>query len=155
MAKRSDLPFESRKKKGATKPAKAPATAAVRSNAATSQTKPAKRKSTGIPEIVSQRMVTRMAIFCGTPTLLGLMTFPLSYLVVHEGWFKLPNVAVVIASLGLFGLGAVGLSYGILSASWDENEQGSWLGWREFRTNFGRVVESWQAYQAQRSQNAE
>ncbi|AXY67530.1 PAM68 family protein [Thermosynechococcus sichuanensis E542] len=154
MAKRSDLPFEPKKKKGATKSAKAPAAAAVRSNAPKSPTQPAK-KSTGIPEIVSQRMVARMAIFCGTPTLLGLMTFPLSYFIVHEGWFKLPNVAVVIASLGLFGLGALGLSYGILSASWDEHEQGSWLGWQEFRTNFGRVVESWQAYQAQRSQKAE
>lgn len=153
MAKRSDLPFEPKKKKGATKPAKAPVTAAVRSNAAKPSSKEA--KSRGIPEIVSQRMVTRMAIFCGTPTLLGLMTFPLSYFIVHEGWFKLPNVVVVIASLGLFGLGALGLSYGILSASWDEDEQGTWLGWREFRTNFGRVVESWQAYQAQRSPNAD
>lgn len=151
MAKRSGLPFESKKKKGATKSPKA--AAAARSTAPQSEAKPA--KSTAIPEIVSQRMVTRMAVCCGTPTLLGLMTFPLSYLVVHEGWFKLPNVAVVIASLGLFGLGAVGLSYGILSASWDEEEQGSWLGWREFRTNFGRVVESWQAYQAQRSQTPE
>ncbi len=153
MAKRSDLPFEPKKKKGATKPFKAPASAAVRSNV--SKSAPKQAKSTGIPEIVSQRMVARMAIFCGTPTLLGLMTFPLSYFMVHEGWFKLPNVAVVITSLSLFGLGALGLSYGILSASWDEHEQGSWLGWQEFRTNFGRVVESWQAYQAQRSQNAE
>ncbi|WP_298614024.1 PAM68 family protein [uncultured Thermosynechococcus sp.] len=153
MAKRSDLPFEPKKKKGATKSVKAPATAAVRSNA--SKPSPKQAKSTGIPEIVSQRMVARMAIFCGTPTLLGLMTFPLSYFIVHEGWFQLPNVAVVIATLGLFGLGALGLSYGILSASWDEHEQGSWLGWREFRTNFGRVVESWQAYQARRSPNAD
>ncbi|NCJ05102.1 DUF3464 family protein [Synechococcales cyanobacterium C] len=96
-----------------------------------------------IPEAVSQRMVKRMMLFCGLPTFLGLATFPLSYLVVSQGWVELPNVAVLLVSMGGFGLGVLGLSYGALSASWDEEVSGSALGWSEFRTNFGRVLESW------------
>jgi hypothetical protein len=97
----------------------------------------------GIPDVVSRRMLGRMVVFSGVPSLLGLVTFPLSYLVVTQGWFELPNAAVVVVSLGMLGLGALGLSYGILSASWDETDPGSTLGWREFQLNFARVSEGW------------
>lgn len=88
-------------------------------------------------------MLGRMVVFSGVPSLLGLVTFPLSYLVITQGWFELPNAAVVVVSLGMLGLGALGLSYGILSASWDEADTGSTLGWREFQLNFARVSEGW------------
>ncbi|MFN3329643.1 MAG: photosystem II biosynthesis protein, partial [Pyrinomonadaceae bacterium] len=74
----------------------------------------------GIPDAVSRRMVSRMAVCSGIPTLLGFVTFPLCYVIVQQQWLELPNVAVVVMSLTLFGLGAVGLSYGVLSASWEE-----------------------------------
>ncbi len=99
-------------------------------------------KEDKIPTVVSQRMVRRMALFCGVPTSLGLLAFPLSYLVVREDWFSLPVGAVLITTLGLFGLGIVGLSYGVISASWEE-ESGSTLGWSEFKLNFGRMREAW------------
>jgi hypothetical protein len=92
---------------------------------------------------VSQRMARRMVLFCGVPTLLGLLTFPSSYFIISHGWLRLPNIAVVLMSIGLFGLGALGLSYGVLSASWDESEPGSKLGWQEFRVNFGRLTQEW------------
>lgn len=88
-------------------------------------------------------MAQRMALFCGIPTLLGLLTFPSSYYVVSHGWLPLPNVAVVLLSVGFFGLGALGLSYGALSAGWDESEPGSKLGWQEFRVNFSRLTQEW------------
>ena len=37
----------------------------------------------------------------------------------------------------------IGLSYGIFSASWDENKTGSLLGWQELKTNFQRMREAW------------
>jgi hypothetical protein len=100
---------------------------------------------TSIPEAVSRRMVRRMALFCGIPSALGVSTFFVSYFVVTHDWVALPNVAVVLVSMGFFGLGVLGLSYGVLSASWDEEAAGSSLGWTEFTTNLGRMTEAWRS----------
>ncbi len=99
-------------------------------------------RDAGIPEQVSKRMVRRMALFCGIPTFLGLASFPTSYFILQQG-IELPNVAVLLVSLGCLGLGVLGLSYGVLSASWDEERLGNALGWSEFQLNFGRMVEGW------------
>ncbi len=99
--------------------------------------------SAAIPEVVSKRMVRRIALFCGIPSSLGMLTFIISYIVVSQYYFKLPSVVVFLVSLGFFGLGVLGLSYGALSASWDEDRVGSWFGWNEFRTNFARTIASW------------
>lgn len=112
------------------------------------------RSSAGIPQVVSRRMAGRMAFFCGIPTALGMLTFVVSYLIVINHWFKVPTAAVLLVSLGFFGLGVLGLSYGVLSASWDENRVGTWLGWNEFILNFGRMRESWRSARAQRSQQS-
>lgn len=103
-------------------------------------------QSTAIPEVVSRRMAKRMALFSGIPTALGILTFIVSYVIVSQHWFKLPNIAVVLVSMGLFGLGVLGLSYGVISASWDEDRLGSWHGWGEFITNFGRLRQSWKSW---------
>jgi Photosynthesis affected mutant 68 len=113
-----------------------------------SPNRPAKSRAQsaqGIPEVVSKRMARRMAVFCGVPTLLGLSTFPFSYFVMFRNGIELPNVAVLLTSLGGLGLGVLGLTYGVLSASWDEELTGSSMGWQEFRLNWGRVVENWKA----------
>lgn len=82
-----------------------------------------------------------MALFCGVPTFLGLATFPVSYFGLFKQGIEVPNVAVLLTSLGGLGLGVLGLSYGVLSASWDERSPGSKLGWSEFRLNLGRVID--------------
>ncbi len=98
----------------------------------------------GIPEVVTQRMVKRMALLAGTPMLLGVATFFVSYYIVSRDLLQLPTVAVLLVSLGFFGLSVLGLSYGALSASWEEtSEAGSFWGWQEFRLNFGRMRGSW------------
>ena len=102
------------------------------------------KEEMAVPKIVSNRMVRRMALFCGVPTALGIATFIASYLIVSQG-FKLPNVAVLLVSMGFFGLGVLGLSYGVLSASWDEEVLGSKLGWQEFTVNWGRMVSAWRS----------
>lgn len=115
----------------------------AKGKATTPQKEVTQKAATGIPEIITKRMTRRMAFFCGIPTALGMLTFVLSYIIVSKHLFKLPTVVVFLVSLGFFGLGVLGLSYGALSASWDEDRLGSWLGWSEFRVNFGRTVESW------------
>lgn len=137
------LPFEparsNRHKSAKTKPAQG--TAPQRQDKGQRDTP----DSTAIPAVVSQRMVRRTALFCGLPTALGMLTFIVSYLVVSHNWFKLPNVVVLLVSIGFFGLGVLGLSYGVLSASWDEEIPGSKLGWKEFTTNWGRLTSAWRS----------
>lgn len=144
--KRKAMPFEPRstqseKAESPKKTAQKSSAPVVASNRSTRPKKAA--ASAGIPEAVSHRMVRRIALFSGIPTALGMSTFIASYLVVSQGWFELPSYAVLLLSLGWFGLGVLGVSYGLLSASWDEETVGSRLGWSEFRMNLGRMTAAW------------
>ncbi|NEQ97754.1 MAG: DUF3464 family protein [Cyanothece sp. SIO2G6] len=103
------------------------------------------RQETAIPEAVSRRMIKRMAVLCGVPTVLGLSSFVISYFIVINGVIEVPPIAVLLVSLGFFGLGVLGISYGALSTSWDvDSDGGSLLGWTEFTTNIGRMKQAWQ-----------
>ncbi|MBW4638226.1 MAG: PAM68 family protein [Gloeocapsa sp. UFS-A4-WI-NPMV-4B04] len=108
-------------------------------------------KEMAIPKVVSDRMARRMALFCGIPTFLGMATFVVSYIVKTNDWFKLPNVVVLLVSIGFFGLGVIGLSYGLLSTSWDEERVGSKLGWQELGINWGRMVSAWRSNKQSRN----
>lgn len=108
------------------------------------QTQKFTKEEIAVPKVVSNRMARRMALFCGVPTASGIVTFIVSYIIVSHG-FKLPNVAVLLVSTGFFGLGVLGLTYGALSASWDEEILGSQLGWQEFKVNWGRMVSAWRS----------
>jgi hypothetical protein len=146
------LPFEPAKKRKKP-PAKTKPTAAVEKPEKASATKETKseqgrrltKEEMAIPKVVSDRMARRAALFSGTPTFLGVAIFFVSYYIVSHGWFKLPNVAVLLVSMGFFGLGVLGLTYGILSASWDEERVGGLLGWQEFKVNLGRMVSAWRS----------
>lgn len=107
--------------------------------------KSASKQVAAIPEVISRRMARRMAFFCGIPTSMGMLTLIVSYVVITQHWYKLPNVAVLLVNLAFFGLGVLGLSYGALSASWDEDRLGSWFGLSEFKVNFARLTESWRS----------
>ena len=97
-----------------------------------------------IPEDVSIRMVRRVVVFCGIPTFLGLSSFGLNlYLITHDV-VALPSYFTLVETAVLFGLGFIGITYGVLSASW-ETEPGSLLGLREFSTNLGNMKSQWQA----------
>ncbi|MEM9220559.1 MAG: PAM68 family protein [Cyanobacteria bacterium P01_F01_bin.150] len=103
------------------------------------------RQDSAIPEEVSRRMVRRMAVLCGVPTVLGVSSFVVSYFIVSNEVFELPPIAVLLVSLGFFGVGVLGLSYGALSTSWEvgPNSAGSLLGINEFKVNFGRMRQAW------------
>jgi hypothetical protein len=101
------------------------------------------QKSMGIPDVVNKRLVRRAALFCGIPTSLGILTFIVSYIIVSQHILELPNSAVVLVSMLFFGIGVLGLSYGAISASWDEDRVGSWWGWQEFVKNFAILQTAW------------
>lgn len=108
------------------------------------------RSEMAIPDAVSKRMAKRMVVFCGVPTVLSFSSFIGAYFVNTRTELSLPNSLVFSASLGFLVLGVLGLSYGVLSSSWDETATGSLLGVDEFRTNFGRMVKGWQAARSAR-----
>ncbi|MBW4482163.1 MAG: PAM68 family protein [Tildeniella torsiva UHER 1998/13D] len=107
--------------------------------------KPSAKSATAIPEVVSDRMLRRMLAFSGVPTGVGILTFFVSYYLVVNQVVELPSYFVLLITLGCFGLGVVGLTYGVLSASWDEDRPGTRLGLDEFRLNFGRMTSAWGA----------
>lgn len=97
--------------------------------------------SSVIPKVVSNRMLRRVGIFSGIPTLLAFLTIPASYFITEQGWVEFPSTVVLFISVTCLGLGLLGVSYGIISASWDEELKGSALGISEFRLNLSRIQE--------------
>jgi len=94
-----------------------------------------------IPDAVANRMARRIAIATGIPTLMGMGVFIASYLVVSRGIFDIPPSATLLASGACFLLGLVGLSYGVLSCSW-EDVPGTLLGREQIGVNISRVRDS-------------
>jgi hypothetical protein len=136
------LPFEPRK--NPKKPAK---TAPAPGNQAAPKSAKTQKKSdaslSAIPKVVSNRMVRRMLFFSGIPTALGISSFFIFYWLFSRNLLDFPPYLVLFVSAGLFGLGVVGLSYSIFSASWDETRPGGIVGFSEFKINFARTVSAW------------
>lgn len=91
----------------------------------------------GVPEVVSNRMIKRVITFAGIPMVTGFMLFPLFYYfkVLADPPIDIPNWTAGVASALTFGGAAVGISYGVLSASWNPSIQGTALGFEEFQQN--------------------
>ncbi len=107
--------------------------------------KASRRDSDGrgeIPAAVSKRMLRRMAVLSLTPIAVGVGIFFLSYYLLSQEILEFAPVVVLLTTMGCFGLGVVGLSYGLLSASWDE-EPGDLIGMDEFKLNLGRMKDAW------------
>jgi Photosynthesis affected mutant 68 len=138
------LPFEPNKKRQ--KPAqqqKQQPVVKAQSQEKTIKNPPFTKEEMAIPKVVSQRMIRRVAVFCGVPTLLGIATLVASYLLIVFADIKLPPIAVLLVNMGLFGLGVLGITYGVLSSSWEEDKDGSLLGLSELSVNWGRMVAVW------------
>jgi len=143
-SERSPLPFEPNKKRP--KPAKTKVQPVLKTEETQEKPQQQRRYSKqemAIPELVSRRMIRRVAGFCGIPTALGISSLIVSYLLVTLADIQLPPIAVLLVNMGLFGLGVLGITYGVLSASWDEEKPGTFLGLDELSTNWGRMTEVW------------
>lgn len=100
-----------------------------------------RRNQQVIPEAVANRMARRIAVATGIPTVLGMGVFIGSYLLVSRQIVDIPPGATLAASGACFLLGVIGLSYGVLSASWEE-KPGSLLGGEQVGVNISRLKES-------------
>ena len=95
-------------------------------------------RQSGIPDVVANRMARRIALATGIPTLMGMGVFVGSYVLITQGIADIPPSATLLASGGCFLLGLLGLSYGVLSASWEE-QPGSLLGREQIGLNINRL----------------
>jgi len=148
-ADRERIPFEPGRKRNAetsTEPSAAATGNAIRAASR------AEADLSATPKAVTRRMVRRMLAFCGIPTVLGLVSLFAFYGIANYTTLELPHTAAVLVSMGLFGMGVLGLSYGIISTSWEENAPGSLLGWPEFRANAARLAQAWRAARRERQQ---
>jgi len=73
-----------------------------------------------VPELVANRMIGRIAVFFGVPVFGGMAIFVGSFFASKYYDLVIPPVVVAYATQVPFVLGLVGISYGILSSSWDE-----------------------------------
>ena len=97
-----------------------------------------KTKSTGIPKYVADRMARRILFTAGIPTILGMSVFVVSYIIVTKNIAEIPPSSTIAISALFFLLGLAGLSFGILSASWDK-EPGSFFGIENIPMNIQRA----------------
>lgn len=88
-----------------------------------------------VPEVVTNRMLRRVILFMGAPVFTGILLFPFFYWLKVKQDVDLPSWVPYLASSLTFGGGLLGISYGIMSASWDPRREGSLLGWTEFQAN--------------------
>ena len=94
--------------------------------------------SKGIPKYVADRMARRILFTAGIPTILGMSVFVISYIIVTRNIAEIPPSSTIAISALFFLIGLAGLSYGILSASWDK-DPGSLLGIENIPLNIQRA----------------
>ncbi len=96
------------------------------------------KRESFIPKPIANRMARRIIFTTGIPTLLGMGIFVLSYVVIVKGIAEIPPSLTLTSSALCFFIGLLGLSYGILSASW-EDSPGSLLGLEHIGPNIQRM----------------
>ena len=97
-----------------------------------------KKTSKGIPKYVADRMARRIFFTAGIPTIMGMSVFVVSYIIVTKNIAEIPPSSTIAISALFFLLGLAGLSFGILSASWDK-EPGSFFGIENIPMNIQRA----------------
>ena len=111
------------------------------------QTKVTKQtNNSGIPKYVANRMARRIAFTTGIPTLSGMGVFIGSYFLISRGIAEISPTLTLVSSAICFLIGLLGLSYGILSASWDFNP-GSFLGFENIKPNINRMKDAFKTSQ--------
>ncbi len=143
-SKRGRLPFEPRQNNKKKSPKTTPAVTKDSSQSRkTARTSKSEASLSAIPDVVSKRMARRMVFFCGIPSALGMSSLVIFYWLFNQGVIDLPPYVALFVSVGFLALGVAGLSFGIFSASWDEDRVGSLLGIEELKINLPRTFAAW------------
>ncbi|EME29809.1 uncharacterized protein Gasu_28110 [Galdieria sulphuraria] len=101
--------------------------------------------SGSLPPIVSDRMGKRMLYASSVPFMLFIVFFASVFVAKLQFDITVIPSLVAYSSLLLILATMAALSYGIFSASWDVEQEGSFWGWNEFRVNVGRTLEGFKS----------
>ncbi|GKY91263.1 hypothetical protein MPSEU_000098900 [Mayamaea pseudoterrestris] len=103
------------------------------------QDKLAKETPAVIPEKVAQRMGRRMLPFVGLPLFAAMGTFVGFWYFATYKNMEFQPAAVATTTVFLLFVGLLGITYSLLSASWDPDREGDLLGVDEFKTNVENI----------------
>lgn len=92
-----------------------------------------------LPEIVANRMLRRILGFAGFPLIFLFSFFAAYFILKYKYDITVLPAVVAYSTLGTITLSGIGITYGIFSSSWDEDIEGTWLGWEEASTNLLRA----------------
>ena len=92
-----------------------------------------------IPEPVAQRMGKRMLPFVGVPLFGGMGAFVAFWYFATYKNYEFQPAMVAFSTIAILAVGLIGITYSVMSASWDVEEEGSALGFDEFQKNLGSI----------------
>nr|YP_002048894.1 hypothetical protein PCC_0235 [Paulinella chromatophora]ACB42684.1 hypothetical protein PCC_0235 [Paulinella chromatophora] len=99
------------------------------------------QKFQAIPAVIANRMLLRIGLATGIPTLTSVVVLVASYILVSNKILEIsPGITLAISG-ACFIIGLLGFSYGILSTSWDV-APGSVLGFEQILINIRRLRNS-------------
>lgn len=89
-----------------------------------------------IPEVVFERMITRILVSVGAPLLTGVVLLKIFDAIRGQHLWDVPKWLPLLTTFITFGASAIGTAYGALSTSWDPEKKGSVLGLDEAQENW-------------------
>jgi len=92
-----------------------------------------------IPEKVAQRMGSRMLPFVGIPLFGGMGAFVAFWYMATYRDMEFQPALVAASTIVLLGVSLVGITYSMMSTSWDSDREGSLLGTDEFGKNVNNI----------------
>jgi len=92
-----------------------------------------------IPEKVAMRMGKRMLPFVGIPLFGSMAAFIGFWYMATYRDLEFQPALVAASTIAFLAIGLVGITYSVISSSWDEDREGSALGFDEFQTNMGNL----------------
>ncbi|KAJ7974135.1 protein PAM68, chloroplastic [Quillaja saponaria] len=93
-----------------------------------------------IPQAVFQRIIVRILVSVGLPMATGLALLNVFGLIKEQHLWDVPQWLPFLTTFITFGASTLGIAYGTLSTSWDEEKKGSFLGLEEAQKNW---IEMW------------
>ncbi|XP_076901937.1 uncharacterized protein PAM68-like [Bidens hawaiensis] len=94
-----------------------------------------------IPDVVMNRMIVRILFNVGVPLVTGLGLLQVFSVIKEQNLWQIPRWLPFLTTFITFGASTIGIAYGTLSTSWDAENKGSLLGFREARKNW---VQMWE-----------
>lgn len=102
-----------------------------------------------MPQAVSDRMLRRVVPFAGLPVAGSVVLFGGFWFANTQLGYDLPPSIVAYSTQALLLLSFAGITYGVMSTSWDEGDEGSLLGFTEAARNTKMALGDAKAAQAE------